>query len=218
LCSGYTSGINFTLCKHRNYNVTAMIKTTLYRFIQLTWGFPQTAAGFILWLWYSVKQRDHDGWNNRCNTAGRNNKCNPVGQCGSTEHGHSVTDRLHFSFKGAFGTFWDRDDGVSLGMFIFVPGDADEHMIVHEYAHTIQSLVLGPLYLPVVGLCSMIWNRNPSAGRGWRSGKASYYDFFTERWAENISSRLVKADGSVIDCARSIAGRKRHDTGRITGR
>ena len=186
-----------------------MIKTTIYRFIQIIWGFPQTAVGSILYLYYSVKihhwiaHRDHDRW------SGSIRQCEHIGQCDSVvqrdtagqrnikrEHdpaGGNRTDtaRLHFSFKGALGTFWDRDDGVSLGMFIFVPGDADEHMIVHEYAHTIQSLMLGPLYLPVVGLCSMIWNRNPSAGRGWRSGKASYYDFFTERWAEYIGRKIT---------------------------
>ena len=133
-----------------------MIKTIIYKIIQLTWGFPQTAVGFVMWLYHCARKRQH------------------------------------FPFKGALGTFWDRDDGVSLGMFIFVPRDADAHMIVHEYAHTIQSLMLGPLYLPVVGLCSMIWNRNPAAGRGWRSGKSSYYDFFTERWAESIGRKITR--------------------------
>ena len=99
---------------------------------------------------------------------------------------------------------------MSLGMFIFVPRDADAHMIVHEYAHTIQSLMLGPLYLPVVGLCSMIWNRNPAAGRGWRSGKASYYDFFTERWAEIIGRRLVGMDAGMAAKADEIARGSHH--------
>ena len=64
-----------------------------------------------------------------------------------------------YDYGGAKVTVWDRNDGVSLGKFIFAPDD--EHMLSHEYGHTKQSLLLGPLYLPLIGLPSLIWNRMP---------------------------------------------------------
>lgn len=72
--------------------------------------------------------------------------------------------------------------GVSLGNFAFVsPGCAhDEHTIRHEAdGHTVDSMIFGPLYLLVIGLPSvlhLIWFNRHGAGK-------SYYDFYTERWA-----------------------------------
>ena len=58
---------------------------------------------------------------------------------------------------------WNGDAGVSLGKFIFVPKsagkDPSEFLLNHEYGHTIQSLILGPLYLPLIGAPSFAWNR-----------------------------------------------------------
>ena len=45
---------------------------------------------------------------------------------------------------------------MSMGMFLFL-GDHDKHVLVHEYGHSIQSCILGPLYLPVIGIPSLIW-------------------------------------------------------------
>jgi hypothetical protein len=48
---------------------------------------------------------------------------------------------------------------VSLGMFIFFFSDFGkntEKTIKHEYGHSIQSKILGPLYLLVIGLPSII--------------------------------------------------------------
>ena len=73
--------------------------------------------------------------------------------------------------------------GVSLGKYIFlcdhnINGDLTSER--HEYGHTIQSIYLGPLYLLVVGLPSLIhaiW---------WKPEKGDYYDFFCERWADAL--------------------------------
>ena len=48
---------------------------------------------------------------------------------------------------------------VSLGMFIFLfrdYGDRKERILKHEYGHSIQSKILGPLFLLVIGLPSII--------------------------------------------------------------
>lgn len=52
------------------------------------------------------------------------------------------------------------DCGVSLGNYIFLDSDGnyDCIMVRHERGHQIQSLILGPLYLIVIGLPSIIGN------------------------------------------------------------
>ena len=68
--------------------------------------------------------------------------------------------RPHRIYKGAIETSWKNPyAGLSLGLFIFVPrdeGDYQRGARVHEYGHTIQSLVLGPLYA-LVGIVSVGW-------------------------------------------------------------
>ena len=66
----------------------------------------------------------------------------------------------HRIYRCAIETQWNNKyAGLSLGPFIFVPREEGEYQSgceVHEYGHTIQSLVLGPLYA-LVGVISMGW-------------------------------------------------------------
>ena len=68
--------------------------------------------------------------------------------------------------------------GISLGKYIIVGSRASKKTIMHEYGHCIQSRRLGWLYLLVVGLPSII---RASMGR-----PETYYDFFTEKWADKL--------------------------------
>ena len=79
---------------------------------------------------------------------------------------------------------WRFSSGVSLGAFCFVCERAPERVIAHEYGHTRQSVMLGPLYLFVIGLPSLVWAF--LYGRGIIRG--DYYRFYTERWAERLGS------------------------------
>lgn len=97
----------------------------------------------------------------------------------------------HYSFGGAVATAWTLDTGVSLGLFIFT--DAEGRLLEHEYSHTIQSLILGPLYLPVIVVPSLLWAGLPSLRKMRRERHIHYNSFFTEKWAEKIRSRLFKA-------------------------
>ena len=68
----------------------------------------------------------------------------------------------HEFYHGAVLTYHDGNwGGVSLGSFIFVnanrPGIWTKDARVHEYGHTIQSLISGPFYLLFVGIQSTIW-------------------------------------------------------------
>ncbi len=65
-------------------------------------------------------------------------------------------------------------------------------MLVHEYGHTIQSLILGPLYLIVMGIPSTVWGFLPSLQRKRKEKGISYFSFFTERWAKRLGEKVTK--------------------------
>lgn len=72
--------------------------------------------------------------------------------------------------------------GISLGFYVYV-GSTNMKTIAHEWGHTRQSNMLGPLYLLVIGLPSIIWaafyRYDPSDPHG-------YYRFYTEKWADKL--------------------------------
>ena len=77
--------------------------------------------------------------------------------------------------------------GVSLGQFIFLFsdfGEREEFVIRHEYGHTKQSHLLGPLYLLVIGVPSFIWARYFKDYR--KKYNVDYYSFWPERWANKL--------------------------------
>ena len=99
--------------------------------------------------------------------------------------------RRRGAFRSAVVTEWDLDEGLSLGMFVFVPHDCPRALLVHEYGHTLQSLRLGPLYLPVVVLPSLVWAGLPACRRFRARHNYSYYRFFPERWANLLTRRTT---------------------------
>ena len=80
--------------------------------------------------------------------------------------------------------FWNLTSGLSLGWFIFVNEEATKKTFDHEYGHTIQSMILGPLYLLVIGLPSIIWAG--CFGKYRKKHHKSYYSFYTEKWADKL--------------------------------
>lgn len=87
-------------------------------------------------------------------------------------------------WPSSFFYFSDRmKGGVSLGQYIVLAGKyfRDEDTWKHERGHHLQSMVLGPLYLVVIGLPSLLW-------AAWWNPKRSrdYYWFYTERWADKL--------------------------------
>lgn len=96
-------------------------------------------------------------------------------------------EKRHF-FYGALVTRWNSKASMSLGMFLFL-GTDDERVIVHEYGHSIQSLILGPFYLPIIGIPSFIWANSPHYIRNRKRGRYKYTSFYPEKWA-NLLGRL----------------------------
>ena len=102
-------------------------------------------------------------------------------------------------FHGAIITRRRGQGSVSLGIFIFLGKSVIEDsygakLKVHEYGHTIQSALLGPLYLPVIGLPSLIWNRAfMRKHRGALKANAPhYFDFWPERNANFLGKLVTK--------------------------
>ena len=188
----------------------------LYRLIQFTWGLPQTAAGLCLYLYFyknkHFKYRNaiitvwSDGAD--CLSLGpfvfisgsffekdprTGARIVPEGQVCCTAFPEA-------DVAGAAGNAGGSDESAgtdSIGRGngnvanagterVFEMSPALERILRHEYGHSIQSMILGPAYLPVVGIPSILWCRVPSLGRSWRSGKRSYYSFFTERSADRF--------------------------------
>lgn len=91
----------------------------------------------------------------------------------------------HTCYRGAVDTHWDSRGGMSLGLFIFTPGEETpdtQKVRVHEYGHCVQSLLLGPGYL-ILGLISFCWANLPVFRRMRREKKIPYTACFVESWA-----------------------------------
>lgn len=77
--------------------------------------------------------------------------------------------------------------GITLGKYIVVKR---EEIIKHEFGHTRQSMLLGPLYLLVIGLPSIIH----AARHSKYCKNKDYYHFWTEKWANKLSDKYYKED------------------------
>lgn len=72
---------------------------------------------------------------------------------------------------------------ISLGNTI-ISGTNYISTIKHEHGHQIQSMYLGPLYLFIIGIPSIIWAGLHSYIPSLR--RANYYSFYTEKWADKL--------------------------------
>jgi len=83
--------------------------------------------------------------------------------------------------------------GVSLGYFIFWTRHSNRYSHLkndcrmHEYGHSIQSRILGPFYLPVVGIPSILRHFYSIRHiRKYGSDWQNYYAGFPENWADKL--------------------------------
>ena len=153
------------------------MKIILYCFVQCTWGCIQSLLGLLNFLLH-------------------------------------IKDR-HYFYHGAVITEWNDKSSVSLGMFVFVTmepyfynklkkeytiEELSHRLLVHEYGHTIQSLILGPLYLIVMGIPSTLWGFLPSLNKKRKKEGISYFSFFTEKWANHLGEKVTnqKSMGNLV--------------------
>ncbi len=81
--------------------------------------------------------------------------------------------------------------GVSLGGFIFFDDSYDPWVPYHETGHAIQSRILGPLYLLLVGLPSLLFNILTQMKV---FNVLTYYTRYPENWADLLGG--VKRDST----------------------
>ena len=145
----------------RDFVARNRVNHVLYWVIQWTWGLPQNLAGLVLMAVLRARNRQ----------------------------GRIVP------FHGAVVVPWSRAGGsMAMGMFIFFGHRSRKDaaaILVHEYGHTIQSCILGPAYLLVIGLPSLIWAWLPPLRRRREEGLSNYFDFYPERWANYAGARVT---------------------------
>jgi hypothetical protein len=81
--------------------------------------------------------------------------------------------------------------GISLGEFVLLPERSNiEDTKNHEWGHTVQSRIFGPLYLLAVGIPSAVFNNLTDRifHRNWKAEKriAWYYGRYPEAWADKL--------------------------------
>lgn len=81
--------------------------------------------------------------------------------------------------------------GVTLGKYIFISQTYQDQskVIKHECGHVKQSKMLGPLYLIIIGIPSILH----AALNGYigccKNNPKGYYHFFTEHWANKLMEK-----------------------------
>ena len=99
----------------------------------------------------------------------------------------------HGPYRCSVDTKWNARGGLSLGMFIFTPKDevpGAQLIRVHEYGHTIQNLVLGPLMF-FVGVISVSWGNMKCFSRMRREKGVPYTACFVEAWASRWGEKVT---------------------------
>ena len=88
--------------------------------------------------------------------------------------------------------------GISLGNYIIMNWADEEDGMKHEYGHSIQSRYLGPVYLLIIGLPSLIWNIIDATIVKKKIGSVRsyilYYSMPWEAWADKLGrvTRKIK--------------------------
>ena len=93
----------------------------------------------------------------------------------------------HGMYRGCITTRWNNRGSMGMGMFLFL-GTEDAQVRVHEFGHSVQSLILGPLFLPVMGIPSILWCNIPYFRRRRKERGVSYYCFYPESTANRLGA------------------------------
>lgn len=142
-------------------NTANTLKKVLFYLIQWTWGLPVNLIGGIIFLFCTkIKKRR---WQ-------------------------------HFGYAYIVYLPWNSG-GLSLGLFIFMKDNHKNKVWtyntrIHEYGHTWQCLILGPLYYIVIAVPSAIWCNFFEGYR--KKNNISYYKLYCEAWANTFGQKFSK--------------------------
>ncbi|MDD2213844.1 MAG: hypothetical protein PHR21_04805 [Oscillospiraceae bacterium] len=162
----------------------------MYSLLQLSLGLPQSLLGLLLCL-LQGKARPRRFYRGCIVTGWR--------------HAGGVSLGLFIFIPAWSGAASDPDTAAALSLppawrplpissLAKLP-PAVRRIAVHEYGHTWQSLLLGPLYLPVIGLSSFIWANWPCCRRWRQQSGRSYSWFWTEAWANRWGEASTRLPG-----------------------
>jgi len=104
--------------------------------------------------------------------------------------------RKHSYYHGAIVTHWKFGFSMGCGMFIFFghyddPNRKGDCVLVHEYGHTIQSIIVGPLFMFVIAIPSMIWAFLPCFKKYRKEKDVSYFRLYCEGWANHLGEKVL---------------------------
>ena len=68
----------------------------------------------------------------------------------------------------------------------------NEEVAIHEYGHTFQSLLLGPFYILVVGIPSIIWASSTKLENMRQKKHIPYSKLYCEHWASYWGEKVTK--------------------------
>jgi hypothetical protein len=103
----------------------------------------------------------------------------------------------HGSFHGCVVTYWNCRGSLGMGTFLFIDKVHDQNnpqVMVHEFGHAVQSAILGPLFLPIMGIPSFLWCNLPVCRRFRREKKFSYYRFYPESTANRLGALACREE------------------------
>ena len=137
------------------------LQSVLFYLIQWTWGLPVNIVGGIAYL-----------------------ICTKILKCPHSKFGFSNIVYLPW-----------KSGGLSMGLFIFVRDEKEKkewlyNVRIHEYGHTWQCLLLGPLYYIVVAIPSAVWCNFFEGYR--KKNNVSYYKLYCEAWANYNGQKYSK--------------------------
>lgn len=94
-----------------------------------------------------------------------------------------IPDKYFYIWNSKFGS-------LTLGEYVLLGKmHLEDDTYKHEYGHTIQSRILGPFWLLVVGFPSLIWGAiHPYIKRKY---SVKYSWFYTERWANSLAGSTI---------------------------
>lgn len=139
-----------------------VINRIIYTILQCTWGAIQNSVGFLIFLILTIIK----------------------------------PNRKRRYYHGAIISYWKFQFSMGCGMFIFFGHEKQEEkyqkeVLVHEYGHTIQSIIVGPLFMFIVAIPSCVWAFTPKFAKLRKEGKASYFDLYCEGWANKCGEAVL---------------------------
>lgn len=104
-------------------------------------------------------------------------------------------NRPHWQYHGCIVTSWKVSGSLGMGMFLFLNEEhfaSHPHIQVHEFGHSVQSAILGPLFLPFMGIPSFLWCNLPPCRKLRREKGVSYYRFYPESNANLLGQWITR--------------------------